>query len=152
VRCLLETQTLGLAEERQPTRRVGVIPLQGLPPQRPGRPRFRTMTLAPDEFIRRFLLHVLANGFHRIRRYGLLASAGCKTNIVRARELIAVPVPVIDPPAEHDDPDLTASAAAEHRPPCPCCGGRMIIVEFFERGGAPRGPPSSQAGVRTATP
>src|SRR5207237_1293729 len=119
--------------------------------RRNGRARFRTMTLAPDEFIRRFLLHVLPNGFHRIRHYGLLASAGCKTNIVRARELIAVPVPVIDPPAEHDDLGLTSSAAAEHRPPCPCCGGRMIIVEFFERGGAPRGPPSSQAGVRTAT-
>jgi hypothetical protein len=94
----------------------------------------------------------LPNGFHRIRHYGLLASAGCKTNIARARELIAVPVPVIDPPAEHDDPDLTASAATENRPPCPCCGGRMIIVEFFGRGGAPRGPPSSRAGVRTATP
>jgi Putative transposase len=120
--------------------------------RRNGRARFRTMTLAPDEFIRRFLLHVLPNGFHRIRHYGLLASAGCKTNIARARELIAVPVPVIDPPTEHDDPDLTASAVTEHRPPCPCCGGRMIIVEFFERGGAPRGPPSSQAGVSTPTP
>src|SRR5271167_1638486 len=120
--------------------------------RRNGRARFRTMTLAPNEFIRRFLLHVLPNRFHRIRHYGLLASATCKANIARARELIAVPVPVIDPPAEHDDPDLTASAAAEHRPPCPCCGGRMIIVEFFERGGALRGPPSSQAGVRTATP
>jgi hypothetical protein len=120
--------------------------------RRNGRTRFRTMTLAPDEFIRRFLLHVLPNGFHRIRHYGLLASASCKTNIARARELIAVPVPVINPPAEHDDPDLTASAVTEHRPPCPCCGGRMIIVEFFERGGAPRGPSLSQAGVRTATP
>jgi hypothetical protein len=119
--------------------------------RRNGQARFRTMTLEPNEFIRRFLLHVLPKGFHRIRHYGLLASAGCKTNIARARELIAVPVPVIDPPAEHDDPGLTSSAAAEHRPPCPCCGGRMIIVEFFERGGAPRGPPSSQAGVRTAT-
>jgi hypothetical protein len=120
--------------------------------RRNGRARFRTMTLAPNEFIRRFLLHVLPKGFHRIRHYGLLASAGCKTNIARAKELIAAPVPAIDPPAEHDDPGLTASAAAEHLPPCPCCGGRMIIVEFFERGGAPRGPPSSRAGVRTATP
>ena len=51
------------------------------------------MTLAPDEFIRRFLLHVLPKGFHRIRHYGLLASAGCKANIARARELIAAPVP-----------------------------------------------------------
>ncbi|HEY2230604.1 MAG TPA: IS91 family transposase, partial [Xanthobacteraceae bacterium] len=68
--------------------------------RRNGQARFQTMTLKPDEFIRRFLLHVLPNGFHRIRHYGLLASAGCKTNIARARELIAVPVPVIDPPAE----------------------------------------------------
>jgi Putative transposase/Transposase zinc-binding domain len=56
-----------------------------------GRERFRTMTLAPSEFIRRFLLHVLPNGFHRIRHYGLLASATCKANIARARELIAMP-------------------------------------------------------------
>ena len=51
------------------------------------------MTLAADEFIRRFLLHVLPKGFHRIRHYGLLASAGCKANIARARELIAPPLP-----------------------------------------------------------
>jgi len=120
--------------------------------RRNGQARFRTMTLAPDEFIRRFLLHVLPKGFHRIRHYGLLASATCKTNIARARELIAVPVPVIDPPAEHDDADLATSAATDHRPPCPCCGGRMIIVETFERCGAPRGPPSPDTGVRTAMP
>ena len=120
--------------------------------RRNGRARFRTMTLTPDEFIRRFLLHVLPKGFHRIRHYGLLASATCKTNIARARELIATPVPSIDPPTEQDDADLTAGAAADHRPPCPCCGGRMIIVETFERGGAPRAPPSPEAGVRTAMP
>jgi hypothetical protein len=66
--------------------------------RRNGQARFRTMTLAPDEFIRRFLLHVLPKGFHRIRHYGLLASATCKTNIARARELIAMPAPVTDPP------------------------------------------------------
>jgi hypothetical protein len=118
--------------------------------RRNGRERFRTMTLAPGEFIRRFLLHVLPKGFHRIRHYGLLASATCKANIARARELIAAPVTVTDPPAEHNDADMDASAAADHRPPCPCCGGRMIIVESFGRGGAPRGPPSPEAGVRTA--
>ena len=80
--------------------------------------------------------------------YGLLASATCKTNIARARELIAVPVPVIDPPVERDDADLATSAATDHRPPCPCCGGRMMIVEVFGRGGAPRGPPSG-AGIKT---
>ena len=110
------------------------------------------MTLAPDEFIRRFLLHVLPKGFHRIRHYGLLASAGCKTNIARARELITVPVSVMDPPAKHDETDVTAGTAADHRPPCPCCGGRMIIVETFERGGPPRAPPSPETGVITATP
>jgi hypothetical protein len=118
--------------------------------RRNGRQRFRTMTLAPDEFIRRFLLHVLPKGFHRIRHYGLLASATCKANIAHAKELIAAPRPSSDPSIEHDDPGVIA--AADHHPPCPCCGGRMIIVESFGRGGAPRAPPSPQAGVRTAMP
>jgi len=118
--------------------------------RRDGRARHRTMTLASDEFIRRFLLHVLPKGFHRIRHYGLLASATCKTNIMRARELIAVPASVIYPPAENDDADQSTGAAADHRPQCPCCGGRMIIVEFFERGGTPRAPPSPDTAVRTA--
>ena len=88
-----------------------------------GQARYRTMTLAPDEFIRRFLLHLLPKGFHRIRHYGLLASAGCNTNIARARELIAMPVPSGDTPSELNNPDQTASAATGHRPPCPCCAG-----------------------------
>ena len=112
--------------------------------------RGRMMTLAPGEFIRRFLLHVLPKGFHRIRHYGLLASATCKANIARATELIAMPVAVTHPPAEHDNTDPADSAAADGCSPCPCCGGRMIIVESFGRGGAPRGPPSPQAGLRTA--
>ena len=105
------------------------------------------MTLSADEFIRRFLLRVLPKGFHRIRHYGLLASAGCKTNIARARELMAAPMPEVDPPAAHDtaDPHTTT----DYRPPCPCCGGRMIIVEVFAPGSAPRGPPSSGAGIQT---
>jgi len=108
--------------------------------RRDGQARYRTMTLAADEFIRRFLLHVLPKGFHRIRHYGLLASAGCKANIARAKELIAAPMPTAEPTAGQDtaDPDV----ATDHRPPCPCCGGRMIVVEVFGRGGAPRGPPS----------
>jgi hypothetical protein len=68
--------------------------------------RQRTMTLNPDEFIRRFLLHVLPKGFHRIRHYGLLASAGRKANVARARELLDAPappavsdIPLPDPPA-----------------------------------------------------
>jgi hypothetical protein len=119
--------------------------------RRDGRARFRTMTLSADEFIRRFLLHVLPKGFHRIRHYGLLASAGCKANIARARVLIAAPIPEVDPPVEHDA-DPAAGLAADYRPPCPCCGGRMIIVETFERCTAPRAPPSPDAGVSTAVP
>ena len=70
--------------------------------RRDGQARYRTMTLAADEFIRRFLLHVLPKGFHRIRHYGLLASAGCKANIARARELIAAAEPPAEPAAAHD--------------------------------------------------
>jgi len=111
--------------------------------RRNGQARYRTMTLSAGEFIRRFLLHVLPKRFHRIRHYGLLASPGSKANIARARELIAVSMPTVDPLMAHDstDPD----AAADHRPLCPCCGGRMLIVEVFGRGGAPRGPPSGTA-------
>ena len=118
--------------------------------RRNGQARYGTMTLAPDEFIRRFLLHVLPKGFHRIRHYGLLASAACKANIARARELIAMPMPSIDQPTEDDNPSQVAGA--DHRPSCPCCGGRMIIVETFERAAAPRGPPSHKAGARAAMP
>jgi Putative transposase len=120
--------------------------------RRNGRARFRTMTLAPDEFIRRFLLHVLPKGFHRIRHYGLLASAGCKANVARAKELIAEPLPSTDPSTDHDAADVATDAAADHRPTCPCCGGRMIIVESFRRGGAPRAPPSPQASRTSAMP
>jgi hypothetical protein len=68
--------------------------------RRDGAERYQTMTLAPAEFIRRFLLHVLPRGFHRIRHYGLFASATRKANIARISELLAVPQPVVqEPPA-----------------------------------------------------
>jgi len=124
----------------------------GFKDYRNGQARHCTMTLAPGEFIRRFLLHVLPKGFHRIRHYGLLASATCKATIARAKELIAAPVAGMDPSTEHDNTDMATGAGVDHRPPCPCCGGRMIIVESFGRGGQPRAPPSSRAAVRTATP
>jgi hypothetical protein len=116
--------------------------------RRDGQARYRIMTLSADEFIRRFLLHVLPKGFHRIRHYGLLASAGCRANIARAKKLMAAPMPPVDPPAAHDNDTADPDATTDHRPPCPCCGGRMIIVEVFARDGAPRGPPSFGAGVR----
>ena len=100
--------------------------------RRSGPERQQVMTLETDEFIRRFLLHVLPRGFHRIRHYGLLASVTRKANVARARELLAVPPPP-DPVAIVEPPD--------QRPPCPCCGGRMRIIETFERWMQPRAPP-----------
>jgi hypothetical protein len=114
--------------------------------RRNGQERYRTLTLVPGEFIRRFLLHVLPKGFHRIRHYGLLASAARKANIARARELLAAP----EPQTLRDETTSAAAVPNDHRPPCPCCGGRMIVVETFERGGGPRDPPPSNPGARTA--
>jgi hypothetical protein len=91
------------------------------------------MTLSPDEFIRRFLLHVLPNGFHRIRHYGFLASARRKDNVARARKLLAVPART-----ELED----AASPPDPRPPCPCCGGRMVIIEIFQPAWRARAPPS----------
>jgi hypothetical protein len=111
--------------------------------RRNGQERYRTMTLVPGEFIRRFLLHVLPRGFHRIRHYGLFASPARKANIARARELLAAP----EPPTAPDQTTSAAAAPTDQRPPCPRCGGRMIVVETFERGGGPRDPPEPE--VRT---
>jgi hypothetical protein len=74
------------------------------------------MTLSTEEFITRFLLHLLPKGCHRIRHYGLLASAGCKANIARARELMATPMPEVDPPAVHDAADPTPAPIIGRRP------------------------------------
>lgn len=110
--------------------------------RRDGPERQRVMTLAPHEFIRRFLLHVLPHGFHRIRHYGLLASSARKAEIARARELLAVAPPAAKPVEASEPPDW--------RPPCPCCGGRMRIIEMFERWMQPRAPP--RAGAATGAP
>ena len=109
--------------------------------RRNGRERYRTMALDPGEFIRRFLLHMLPNGFHRIRHYGLLASAGRAANIARARELLAAP----QPKAECSGTGADTEVPPNWRPPCPCCGGRMIIIETFERGSRARAPPGTRA-------
>jgi Putative transposase len=99
-----------------------------------GHARYRTMTLATDEFIRRFLIHVLPKGLHRIRHYGLFANGGRAENLRRVRELLGVPNPETPaddaPAADATDPSILAQ-------PCPCCGGRMIIIETFERGSSP---------------
>ena len=101
--------------------------------------RWKTMTLSPFEFIRRFLMHVLPKGFHRIRHYGLLANGNRAANIVKARELLNVSAPVKPPePVKIGSPDEPCVLPR----PCPCCGGRMIIIETFERGSEPRHKPT----------
>jgi hypothetical protein len=107
--------------------------------RRDGPERQRVMTIATDEFIRRFLAHVLPKGFHRIRHYGLLAASSRKTSIALARQLLNV----VPPP---DDAD--AIEPVDVRPPCPCCGGHMVVIEAFERWQQPRAPPASSAPIR----
>ena len=105
-----------------------------------GRARYKTMTLTPHEFIRRFLIHVLPPGFHRIRHYGLFANGGRKRNISLARKLLAMPPP--ERGADDADSDDDAELAVLDQP-CPHCGGRMRIIERFEAGHAPRAPPTA---------
>ena len=99
-----------------------------------GPDRYKLMTLATDEFIRRFLIHVLPRGFHRIRHYGLLAKTAGADNIALARELLATPKLQSEP--------ADAANADHNEPACPCCGGRMIVIETFERGCTPRHQPT----------
>jgi hypothetical protein len=109
-----------------------------------GRERQKIMTLATGEFIRRFLIHVLPGGFHRIRHYGLFANTARVRNIARARELLAVSKPTSETinqaSANPDDPRTLSY-------PCPCCGGPMIVIETFERGATARYKPSAPAGA-----
>ena len=105
-------------------------------------PYGKLMTLAVDEFIRRFLMHVLPSGFHRIRHYGLFANGGRAENIARARQLLHVPEPPLQP---SDTGDADGGEAAQLSAyPCPCCGGRMIVIETFERGCKPRHRPTQR--------
>jgi len=100
-----------------------------------GPERWKTMTLAPHQFIRRFLIHVLPKGFHRIRHYGLLANTNRAKGIARARELLGAAPRIVEP-----EEDKTPGADEPRVLPCPCprCGGRMIIIEVFARGCEPR--------------
>jgi len=112
-----------------------------------GRDRYKLMTLATDEFIRRFLIHVLPGGFHRIRHYGLFASGSRAENIAQARELLNAPAPQ---QAGNADPVEASDGAEPPSHPCPCCGGRMIIIEVFRRGCSPRTRPASSIRIDTS--
>jgi hypothetical protein len=97
--------------------------------------RYTTMTLNVDEFIRRFLIHVLPKGFHRIRHYGLFAGTNRAETLADVRELLN-----LDPPAAEDTSETDPALLAH---PCPCCGGRMFIIETFDPGRRPRHRPTS---------
>ena len=110
-----------------------------------GRYRHKTMTLAPNEFMRRFLLHVLPAGLHRIRHYGLIANTTRRDNLARTRKLLMndktdEPKDAVTNAADTTDsgnPDASATYV------CPDCGAAMIIIETFERGQLPRALPAS---------
>jgi hypothetical protein len=111
-----------------------------------GPDRWKTMTLHPHEFIRRFLIHVLPKGLHRIRHYGLFANGNRTENIARARELLRVP-----PPVKEADEEKGAAEDARVLPcPCPRCGGRMIIIETFLAGMQPTSWPAAPIRIDTS--
>jgi hypothetical protein len=108
--------------------------------------RHKLMTLDVDEFIRRFLIHVLPDGFHRIRHYGFLANGNRTSSIALARQFLAMP----DPASSSHHSDGTEGAHADEHDAwntCPCCGGQMVIVEIFEPGCQPRLWPSPPIGL-----
>jgi hypothetical protein len=106
-----------------------------------GRTRHKTMTLTAEEFMRRFLLHVLPSGFHRIRHYGLLANPKRKRNIDVARALLHVPAPAtpLDSASRNTNGPRTPTFVCRH------CGAPMLIIEIFPRAPHIRGPPALSA-------
>jgi hypothetical protein len=107
--------------------------------RRSGVDRQQVMTLTADEFIRRFLIHVLPRGFHRIRHYGLLAGSARKDSLAHARDMLGVA------PASAE---AAAETTSDPHPPCPCCGGTMVITETFAPWCQPRAPPTARPPTR----
>lgn len=129
------THRVAISNRRLVSADDGVIAFRWKDYREDGRARWKTMSLAPPEFIRRFLIHVLPKGFHRIRHYGLLANANRTESITKARELIGVPPRAVEvdetKPAAPDEPRVAPC-------PCPRCGARMLVIEVFAKGCTPR--------------
>jgi hypothetical protein len=132
-RVAISNSRLIAADEKSVTFKVKDYRVQG-----PG--RYTTMTLATGEFIRRFLIHVLPKGFHRIRHYGLLTSGAREHNLAHARELLEAATGTATDPEDEAAADYGSQAVLAT--PCPCCGGRMIVIETFEAGCLPRHAPT----------
>ncbi len=107
--------------------------------RRAGADRQQIMTLAADEFIRRFLIHTLPRGFHRIRHYGLFAGSARKDCLAQARNMLGVAPAPEEPPA---------AQTSDLRPLCPCCGGAMVIIDTFAPWHQPRAPPTARPPTR----
>jgi hypothetical protein len=126
---------IALDDDRRVTFKVKDYRIEG-----PG--RYTTMTLDVAEFIRRFLIHVLPKGFHRIRHYGLFAGSNRAETIEDVRKLLNVAPPAADASTKAQQ----ASQTDEAQPlahPCPCCGGRLFVIETFEPGCQPRHRPTA---------
>ncbi len=134
------THRIAIANSRLVTLDANTVTFKWKDYRAKGRQRYKTMALAANEFIRRFLIHVLPHGFHRIRHYGLFANGNRAANLTRARQILAVPTPEIKTDARDDGAEPTAL-------PCPRCGGPVIIIETFERGALPRAPPQLGTGT-----
>jgi hypothetical protein len=104
-----------------------------------GKTRHKTMTLTTDELIRRFLLHVLPSGFHRIRHYGLLANSGRRDHLAQIRELLQVLPKIKGNDAEAQEKAIQPTFI------CPDCGAAMIILEILARKPLIRAPPQAGA-------
>ena len=104
-----------------------------------GKTRHKTMTLSADEFMRRFLLHVLPGGFHRIRHYGFLSSGVRVKEIKAIRQILCVSQ---DSAQKPDDPPQEDTAPKKPWLICPCCGGDMVITDIFQCKAQPRAPPT----------
>ena len=128
-RVAISNRRLVALNEQSVTFKVKDYRIQG-----PG--RYTTMTLDLGEFIRRFLIHVLPKGFHRIRHYGLFASSNRTETMEAVRKLLNLTPPAAEATSDTDPPQPLAH-------PCPCCGGRMIIIETFEAGCQPRHRPTT---------
>ena len=109
--------------------------------------KIKTMTLPVDEFIRRFLLHVLPDGFHRIRHYGLFASGVRAATIAKLRALLAMPD---RQSARGDESDAADEEVPTAAPRCPCCGGPMTIIEVLARGSCPQTRPIAALRIDTS--
>ncbi|MCP4045537.1 MAG: IS91 family transposase [Gammaproteobacteria bacterium] len=140
------THRVAIANSRLITLDEGKVTFKWKDYRNQGRTRHKQMTLTADEFMRRFLLHVLPGGFHRIRHYGLIANTGRKENLARARELLKVPEAELLASEDANEVDKAEAHEQDATYICPECGASMIIIETFVRGQLPRAPPMSLGG------